>query len=70
MISPQYCMAFTGLFSFVHFRVPRGSHADGLCWHLWTSLLGKTPFVMTILANGHIARLTTVQRHVLFIFAC
>ena len=58
-ILPQYYTAFDGLHSFVHFRALRGSRQMMLFWPLRTSPLGKTPFAMTILANGCLARVTT-----------
>ena len=58
-ILPQYYAAFNGLHSFVHLRAPKGSQQVTLFRPLRTSLLGKTPFVMTDLANGRLARVTT-----------
>ena len=56
---PQYHAAFNGLHSFVHLRAPHDSRQMTLFRPVRTLLLGKMPFVMTFLANGRLARLTT-----------
>ena len=53
-ILPQYSTAFTGLHHFVHLRAPRGSWQMTLFRSFCTSLLSKTAFAMTILANDRL----------------
>ena len=53
-ILPQYYTAFDGLHSFVHLRAPEGGRQMTLFRPICTSLLGKMPFAMTILANGRL----------------
>ena len=48
-----------GCISFVHLRAPQGSRQMTLFWPLCTLLLRKTPFAMTIHANGQLALVTT-----------
>ena len=57
-ILQQYYAAFDGLHSLVHLRAPRGGQQMMLFQPLRTSPLGKAPFAMTILANGHLAQVT------------
>ena len=57
-ILPQYYVAVGGLHSFVHLRAQWGSQQMTYFQLLRTSLLGKTPFAMTIHANGRLARVT------------
>ena len=61
-ILPHYYGAVGGLHSFVHLRALQGSWQMTLFQPLRTSLLGKTPFAMTIHANGSLARVTMWYR--------